>query len=141
MKLCALLAQEELNEILMQFNWQESDLNKEGVLVFSIKQSSDDFNAEWENFLASFEPHCTYHRHEWLSVLSDYSGFELFYFVLKVDNEIVAGVPMLFMKSILFGKNMIAIPYVNYGGVLSYSSKLTLSLLNCINEWAKAKKH
>jgi len=59
--------------------------------------------------------------------------------VLKVDNKIVAGVPMLFMKNILFGKNMISIPYVNYGGVLSYSNKLTLSLLNCINEWAKGK--
>ena len=46
---------------------------------------------------------------------------------------------MLFMKSALFGKNMISIPYVNYGGILAYSNKLTLSLLDYINDWAKDK--
>jgi FemAB-related protein (PEP-CTERM system-associated) len=72
-------------------------------------------------------------------VLSNYSGFELFFFVLRIDNKIVAGVPMLFMQSYLFGKNMISLPYVNYGGMLARSSELTLRLMKHISEWAQSQ--
>lgn len=139
-KLCELFIQEENNEVPMQFNTRKLERNADGVIVFSVHKPSDDFNVEWECFLASFQAHSTYHRPEWLSLLSDYSGFELFYFTLRIDNKVVAGVPMLFMKSALFGKNMISIPYVNYGGVLAVSNKLTLSLLDYIKKWATDKK-
>lgn len=110
-----------------------------GEFVFSVMKSTKGSVAEWESFLSSFSPHSTYHRVEWLQALSEYSGHKKYFFVLKVDGKIVAGAPALFMRSALFGSNLISIPFVNYGGVLSYSKKLTLGLLDGIRKWAKDK--
>jgi serine/alanine adding enzyme len=135
-KLCEILARIESDKTPIQFKTQKAEQKSAGEPLFSVIQAHDDWVTEWMQFLSEFESHSSYHRPEWLRVLSDYSNFELLFFVLKIDNKIVAGVPMLFMESHMFGNNMISLPYVNYGGVLAYCSEQTSSLLNHIREWA-----
>lgn len=93
---------------------------------------------ERKTFLSSFTPHSKYHQLVWLNVLSEYSGYEIYLFMLKVDEKVVAGMAVLLIKSKLFGCRMISIPCVNCGGVLFYSKKLSESLLCNIKDWTTA---
>jgi serine/alanine adding enzyme len=139
-KLAEILTQGHTDGTPSQFRLTDIEREVEGEFVFSVIKSTKDSVAEWESFLSSFSAHSTYHRLEWLQALSEYSGHKKYFFVLKVDGKIVAGAPALFMQSALFGSNLISIPFVNYGGVLSYSKKLTLGLLDGIRKWAKDKQ-
>ena len=140
LKLCEILTESEVERLPIQFTKNKIDKNTNGEPTFSILKSHNDWIAQWSQFLFEIEAHSTYHRYEWLQALSEYSNFEIFLFVLKVDNKIVAGVPMLFMKSLLFGKCMVSVPYVNYGGMLAHSNELTMILLEHIKEWATEEK-
>lgn len=138
--LCEILADTESEKTPSQFKMQKVAHKIEGPPTFYVIQSHDEWELEWNDFLSEFESHSTYHRPEWLQALSDYSNFKLFLFVLKIDNKIVAGVPMLFMQSYLFGRNMIALPYVNYGGILAYSNEFTIRLVENLRNWATGQK-
>jgi FemAB-related protein (PEP-CTERM system-associated) len=139
-RLYGILIETEFKKIPIQFKTQKAAHKITGEPTFCVIKSNGEWELEWNCFLAEFESHSTYHRPEWLHALSDYSNFKLFLFVLKIDNKVVAGVPMLFMQSYLFGRNMIALPYVNYGGILAYSNELTDRLVANLRSWAAGQK-
>jgi serine/alanine adding enzyme len=106
-----------------------------GTAAFFVRDLFKECEKEWGAFLANFPAHSSYHRIEWLQVLSDYSSFDVFLFGVSVNGVIVAAVPTMLMKSTLFGKSQISIPYVNYGGVLSASNEYSEILFKGMREW------
>jgi FemAB-related protein (PEP-CTERM system-associated) len=137
--LCAMLTQRDDGDTPIQFRTVEIERAIEGEIVFSVIETSGNWSREWADFISSFGSHSAYHRPEWLKVLSEYSGYKIYLFVLKCDGKIVAGAPALLMDSAIFGRNIISIPYVNYGGALSNSKKLIMDLLCDIKEWTKGE--
>ncbi|MBT1450645.1 FemAB family PEP-CTERM system-associated protein [Glaciecola sp. XM2] len=135
-RLCEILSASKAQQLPIQFTVSKTEQFRTAPLTFAVLQLQDEWEVQWSQFLSEIEQHSAYHRPQWLQVLSDYSGFEVFLFVLKLDDKIVAGVPMLFMKSFLFGKSMVSVPYVNYGGMVSYSSELTTKLFAHMKNWA-----
>ena len=115
-ELCAILSAAEDDAIPLQFKPHEpsGDVSRKKEPIFSVITRSGNFAEggvyEWKTFLSSFTSHSTYHQPEWLNVLSEYSGYEIYLFMLKVDQKVEARMLVLLMKSKLFGRRMISIP-------------------------------
>ena len=130
-----LISQNQKESKPIQFECSMTSNEVPGTPAFFVCEQFKECEKEWGAFLVNHPAHSSYHRSEWLKVLSDYSGFDVFLFSVRVNGVIVAAVPTLFMKSILFGKSQISIPYVNYGGVLSASSEYSEVLFEGMREW------
>jgi serine/alanine adding enzyme len=73
----------------------------------------------WENFLrdARGSTHC--HRYGWRRVMERVFGHECIYLVAKDDEGVVRGLlPLVRVKSVLFGHYLVSMPFLNYGGPL-----------------------
>jgi len=78
-----------------------------------------DDSAAWNAFVRSQEgwTHC--HLHEWKTVVETVFGHECFYLAcLAADNSITGVLPLVRVKSKLFGHYLVSMPFVNYGGPL-----------------------
>jgi FemAB-related protein (PEP-CTERM system-associated) len=86
-------------------------------------------SACWDAYIASRSDASTYHRWGWQEVIKDTFGHEAYY-LTAVDNGEVKGVlPLVRMKSHLFGHFMISMPFFSHGGVLASSPDAQGTLL------------
>lgn len=74
---------------------------------------------EWNAFAAS-RPGATHcHRHEWLGVMSASFGHETMALAVRDPEGRVAGIlPLVRVRSLLFGHYLVSLPYLNDGGPL-----------------------
>ncbi len=75
--------------------------------------------AAWDGFVAG-QPggtHC--HRLGWLDVIGRVHGHEILPLAARTADGVLAGVlPLVRVRSLLFGHYLVSVPYVNYGGPL-----------------------
>lgn len=73
----------------------------------------------WDEYVDSSPESANYHRFAWRSVIENSFGHKTFYLCAKDDAGKIKGVlPLVHMKSILFGNFMVSLPFFNYGGIL-----------------------
>lgn len=75
--------------------------------------------AEWNAFAAGQDgaTHC--HRHEWLGVMSAAFGHEALTFAVREAQGGLRGIlPLVRVRSLLFGHYLVSLPYLNDGGPL-----------------------
>jgi len=59
-----------------------------------------------------------YHKYAWGEVIEDSFGHKSYYLICIDDNGSLSGIlPMVHLKSLMFGNFMVSMPYFNYGGV------------------------
>lgn len=75
--------------------------------------------AEWDAFGARFPGWTHFHRHAWLDVLRRVHGHECLALAARDDAGALAGIlPLVQVKSALFGHYLVSMPFLNYGGPL-----------------------
>jgi FemAB-related protein (PEP-CTERM system-associated) len=102
----------------------------------SIIQLDDEFEA-WNDYVASNPAASLYHRAEWKELIRNLFGHECFYFYASQDEEIVGVLPLIRLKSYLFGDFMVSMPYFNYGGAIANNLLIEQELMNTANALAK----
>ena len=85
---------------------------------------------EWEAFVTE-HPHATnYHRIGWKEVVERSFGHESQYLMARDDGGKLCGIlPLVWMKSLLFGNFLVSLPFFNYGGLLCTSSAAQATLI------------
>jgi FemAB-related protein (PEP-CTERM system-associated) len=73
----------------------------------------------WNAYVESHPRATQYHRYEWLEVIRAAFGHEFFPLVARNDGEIRGVLPLVLVRSWLFGRRLVSLPFVNYGGVLA----------------------
>ena len=82
----------------------------------------------WDDFVHS-QPHASnYHRWVWRSAIEDTFGHVPYYVAATEDNVIQGVLPLFFIKSWLFGRSLVSVPFFSYGGVLARTEAARLSL-------------
>ena len=96
--------------------------------MIAIHRASDDDAARWDAFVAG-QAHATgYHEWAWRGVFARAFGHESIY-LMALDGERLAGVlPLVQINSLVFGRTLTSLPFVNYGGVLASSPDAALAL-------------
>lgn len=83
----------------------------------------------WDHFVASHQESTNYHQYGWREVIERSFGHRTFYLTVKDDEDKVEGIlPLALMKSILFGKFLVSLPFVNYGGAVYNNDKAASAL-------------
>lgn len=102
----------------------------------TIETAGDSDGVDWDAYLVSHPRRTFAHRWGWRSVLQNSFGIAPAYFVARADNRIVGLLPAALMKSRLFGRFVISLPWLDYGGPLADSDEIAQALVNRAGELA-----
>ena len=84
----------------------------------------------WDSFVETAEQATGYHRFRWKSVITQSFGHRCYYFAAIDDCGVWRGMlPLVHMRSRLFGNFLVSVPFVNYGGLLCNDSLAARLLL------------
>lgn len=83
----------------------------------------------WEAFVARRAPTPLSYHPAWLSVFRDGLGHVPYCFEATRDGEIVGLLPLAYLRSLLFGRFLVGLPYLNYGGVIAEDDATARRLL------------
>jgi serine/alanine adding enzyme len=70
-----------------------------------------------------------YHLTAWKRVVEQTFRHPTFYLYAKKDNEIAGILPLVYLKSLLFGKFLISLPYFNYSGIVADQEEIRRRLV------------
>jgi FemAB-related protein (PEP-CTERM system-associated) len=73
----------------------------------------------WSAYVSTREGAVGYHDWRWRDVFKRAFGYDSIYFAARRDDRIVGVLPTVLLDSWLFGRALISLPFVNYGGVLA----------------------
>jgi serine/alanine adding enzyme len=73
---------------------------------------------EWDAFAASQHGYTHFHRLRWRAVVERVLGHECIYLAARVGSELVGVLPLVRVRSLLFGHYLVSMPFLNYGGPL-----------------------
>jgi serine/alanine adding enzyme len=83
----------------------------------TVTEVGDD-SADWQRYVASSAGASFYHRFEWRDVIESAFGHKSCYLIAR-EGKLVRGVlPLIEMRSALFGHFLVSMPFLNYGGIL-----------------------
>ena len=86
--------------------------------------------AEWDGYVDNHPDGLNYHLSGWMKVIREGFGHGTVGLMARDGGGKVRGVlPLVHMKSSLFGNFLVSLPFVNYGGVLTDSPEAATSLL------------
>src|SRR5438270_13854570 len=73
----------------------------------------------WTDYVARHPRASGYHEWRWRDVFTHAFGCEPIYLSARRGGRLVGVLPTVFLESWLFGRALISLPYVNYGGVIA----------------------
>lgn len=86
--------------------------------------------AEWDAFVLSQEGAALYHRYALRDVVRDVFDRETHYLAARSKGAITGVLPLVRLRSRLFGDFLVSLPYFNYGGVLAATPRAGRALLD-----------
>jgi FemAB-related protein (PEP-CTERM system-associated) len=84
----------------------------------------------WDQFVETCEEATFFHRAGWKSVIESTTGHTPYYIYAEQDGQICGILPLVEVKSLLFGHSLVSTPFCVYGGVASNSDAATAKLLD-----------
>ena len=72
----------------------------------------------WNAFVAGSESGSFYHRYEWRGVFEESVGHDCYYLMaLNEENSLAGVLPLVHLRSRLFGSILCSLPFLNYAGI------------------------
>lgn len=85
---------------------------------------------QWNTFVMAAEHSSCYHQIGWKTVIEQSFGHKTFYLMAEDGSGNVEGIlPLVQLKSRLFGNFLVSLPYFNYGGACASNEETLNSLL------------
>src|ERR1017187_5067119 len=83
----------------------------------------------WDAYVDSAAPESLYHRWVWRDVIEETFGHQPYYLTAVEDGAIRGILPLVSIRSRLFGNSLVSIPFFNYGGVVADTDPIREDLL------------
>ena len=77
---------------------------------------------EWDLFAAGQRGYTHFHRLRWRALIGDVFGHECVYLAARDAGTLVGVLPLVRVRSIVFGHYLVSMPFLNYGGPLGTES-------------------
>jgi serine/alanine adding enzyme len=95
----------------------------------TVAAVDDSAAADWDAFVAGESTASVYHGYAWRRLVHTVFGHQTLYFAAREGAQVVGVLPLVRLKSRLFGDFLVSVPYFNYGGVLARSAQVSDELL------------
>lgn len=94
--------------------------------------------APWDAFIGAHRDASAYHAWQWREIMTREFGCTSHYLVARDATGSFCGVlPLVRLKSVLFGDFMVSLPFFNYGGVLANSADADAALMTAAGALAE----
>ena len=99
--------------------------------------SSGEDRLGWDRFVLNHECGTGYHLYSWNNVISAVFGHDTIYLMAKNESGVIVGIaPLVNLSSRLFGRFLVSLPFLNYGGILATNQEVRASLETYIEKIA-----
>jgi len=90
-----------------------------------------DTQALWDDYVANHPQASFYHLYQWRAVVEASFGHTCFYLAAKnAEGQLCGVLPLIRLRSSLFGNFAISVPFFNYGGPLADNNEIAQQLLD-----------
>lgn len=100
------------------------------MIEVTVAQESD--KERWQRFAAARTNHHAYSFH-WRTILERVFGHRPHYLLAVEGGEVCGILPLVLLRSVLFGRALISLPYLNAGGIVGATDAATNALLERAN--------
>lgn len=94
----------------------------------------------WDAFVASRPQASGYHPWGWRTVFERAFRHEPIYLIARRAEAIVGVLPLVAIKSVLFGRTLTSLPFVNYGGVIADDDDAGHALVAAAGALARSRR-
>lgn len=92
----------------------------------------------WDEYVKGSSPAAPYHSIGWKGVVEKSFGQRTYYWLAEDNSRAIRGIlPIVHLKSLLFGSFMVSLPYFNYGGICAEDDATRDALLETAIQFAK----
>jgi FemAB-related protein (PEP-CTERM system-associated) len=95
---------------------------------------------EWDAFVDSSPEASGYHLWGWRAIFNGVFGHECHYLACRENGRVTGILPLVFLKSYLFGRFGVSLPFVNYGGLVANSQTAIDALIASATSAAASRK-
>jgi FemAB-related protein (PEP-CTERM system-associated) len=106
-------------------------------LHVSVSTPSD--RDDWQRFVAARGDEAGYHAWDWQRVFKNAFGHRSIYLIARHGNAVAGVLPLVEIRSRLFGNTLTSLPFVNYGGVMADSEEAATALAEAAKHEAQAR--
>jgi len=92
--------------------------------------STDITERDWDAFVERHPEATGYHLWRWRHVMERAFGHQTVYLAARRDADIVGVLPAVMIKSRLFGRSLVSLPFLNYGGVVATEADAARALVD-----------
>ncbi len=98
--------------------YSASTANTDDIHISLFDQTSN--AEEWNHYVSANPASCIHHRAEWRNIHSQSYGHESLYFCARDTKQNIVGIlPLIHMKSRLFGNKLVSLPFFQRGGAIA----------------------
>jgi serine/alanine adding enzyme len=110
------------------------------MMVFEvIELSQTGCDKDWRDYVESAPKACFYHALQWRDILLRSFGHRSWYLMGRNRGKIYGVLPLIEMKSALFGHFMVSLPFLDYGGILSDEPECEMALASAAVDLARGR--
>jgi FemAB-related protein (PEP-CTERM system-associated) len=95
----------------------------------AIREATDIDAPAWDEALASLPGASFYHLYAWRSIFEQEFGHECVYLIAEQDGAIAGLLPVVRIRSRLFGNRHCSVPFLNFGGIAAVDEVVEAALL------------
>jgi FemAB-related protein (PEP-CTERM system-associated) len=111
----------------------------DGRRITTVVVAGDADGPDWDRFVDGRGWIASYHAWAWRAVFTRAFGHQPIYLIARDETGVVGVLPLVFIKSMLFGRSLTSLPFVNYGGVIADSSEVRDALADAAGREARAR--
>ena len=93
----------------------------------------------WEAFVQAHGDEAGYHAWDWRRVFEDAFGHDPVYLIARRGDAVAGVLPLVQIKSLLFGNTLTSLPFLNYGGVMAESPEVGAALAEAARDEARKR--
>ncbi|MEW6381025.1 MAG: FemAB family XrtA/PEP-CTERM system-associated protein [bacterium] len=94
-----------------------------------VRLFEDRDQGRWDAYVQGSSHSSLYHLSAWKKVLETSLGHPAYYLYAEEGGTLVGLLPMIHLKSFLFGSRLISLPCFNYGGVCAHDPEVQTALI------------
>jgi len=104
---------------------------------YTVKRFSSGDGPRWDAFVSATAGGSFYHLSGWRSIIENRLHHPTYYLYCEGDGKIEAVLPLVHVKSLLFGNALISVPFLVYGGAVATNPEALNQVVNTAKELAR----
>lgn len=101
----------------------------------TIKQLTPEDYEKWDAYVEQHANTSLYHFTKWFSLIQSLFNHSVYAFYKEQNNTVTGVLPLVRIKSKIFGDYYVSMPYVNYGGILADNDVIKKELFEYANDY------